>query len=207
MMRPNGRIPMLCSVVAQYQALGQAHIGMCLFFYPRILGPNEMETRTPYGTRYFEDTLTAVYSLLCAMGRFYITDRHLLTEGEVPRLLLLNRIASGVEVELASRGMRETYAADLILVDEVLNIGIRSRIPGKNLVMVNLTSRHPSVEPLEKICEAEGAHYLVGIGIKLNRKSYCAVWYASEEQFRITMEEKFSVWTAIESFHCRHPQS
>jgi len=96
-----------------------------------------METRIPHPAssgKPQSDTLTAVFSLLCALSRFYAHNRHLPC-GNTPRLLL-NRIASEVELELESSGIREKYAADLIHIEEELNIGIRSRVPGKNLVAV-----------------------------------------------------------------------
>ena len=80
-----------------------------------------MEDRIPYpdpasaGTPRSDDTLTAVFSVLCALSNFYAFNGHLLGR-DTPRLLL-NRIASGVELELESSGIRGKYAADLIHIE------------------------------------------------------------------------------------------
>ena len=179
------------------------------FFYPQTIG-NQMETKAPYfassSEHHPDDAMKAVFSLLCAMSRFYASNRHLLVR-DTPRLLLLNRIASGVELELASSGILESYAADLIHIDEMLNIGIRSRIPGKNLVAVNFTPVRPKLEPLRKICGVGTALYQVGIGIGLCRKRYRAAWHAPEEQTRLRMERSFRQWTAEAPFLDRLPFS
>ena len=162
-----------------------------------------METRMPYPApsgKPQSDTLTAVFSVLCALNSFYAFNGHLLGR-DTPRLLLLNRIASGVELELESSGIRGNYAADLIHIDEELNIGIRSRVPGKNLAAVNFTWGRPRLEPLRKICGAGADYYGVGIGIGLSRKSYQADWYAQEESVRHPMEQFFPRWADWAPFH------
>ncbi|MBO4631842.1 MAG: hypothetical protein J5858_07970 [Lentisphaeria bacterium] len=146
-----------------------------------------------------DDALTAVYSLLCALNHFYVSNRHLLHRA-TPRLLLLNRIASGVEIELASSGIGESYAADLIHIEEELNIGIRSRLPGKNQAAVNFTWGKPCLGPLRKICGSGTEHYRMGIGIALGRKTYQADWYTREEKLRLQMEHYFPRWSVWTSF-------
>ena len=170
-----------------------------------------METRAVYTPKpavkkQSDDTLTAVFSLLCALSRFYAGNRHLLGR-DILRLQLLNRIASGVELELASSGILESYAADLIHIEEALNIGIRSRIPGKNLVAVNFTPVRPKLEPLRKICGTGADRYRVGIGIGLSRKNYQADWYAPEEPVRHKLEYFFPLWTAQAPFFDRYSRS
>ena len=203
---------MLCSVVALYQALGQAHIGMCLFFTRKPEEKNKMETRLPYpdpasaGKVQSDDTLSAVFSVLCALSRFYAFNDHLLG-GDTPRLLLLNRIASGVELELAASGIREPYAADLIHIEEELNIGIRSRVPGKNLVAVTFAPVRPRLGPLREICGTGADRYRVGIGIGLSRKSYRADWYARETSVRRQMEESFPQWVEWAPFLGSSPET
>ena len=199
---------MLCSVVALYQALGQAHIGMCLFLCPQTQGEkNQMETREPYLSEFTgppqTDETAAVFSLLCAINRFYAFNRDLL-DGSVARLVLLNRISSEMEIELAVSGLREPYAADLIHIGEELNIGIRSRIPGKNLIAVKFAPTVPGLEELRKICGTGEDHYRVGMGIGLGRNSFQAVWHTAEEAVRCEMEQCFPQWTKWASFH-RNP--
>ena len=167
-----------------------------------------METRIPHPAssgKPQSDTLTAVFSLLCALSRFYAHNRHLPC-GNTPRLLLLNRIASEVELELESSGIREKYAADLIHIEEELNIGIRSRVPGKNLVAVTFAPVRPRLGPLREICGTEADRYRVGIGIGLNRKSYRADWHAPEESVRCQMEESFPRWADWAPFLRSRPE-
>ena len=168
-----------------------------------------METKAPYfassSEHHPDDARKAVFSLLCAMSRFYASNRHLLVR-DTPRLLLLNRIASGVELELASSGILESYAADLIHIDEMLNIGIRSRIPGKNLVAVKFAQTMPHLEELREICGEGENHYRVGIGIGLGRNSCQAVWHAAEETVRYEMEQYFPRWTNWALFLHSYPE-
>ena len=146
------------------------------------------------------EPLTAVFSVLCALSNFYAHNGHLLGR-DTPRLLLLNRIASGVELELESSGIRGKYAADLIHIEEELNIGIRSRVPGKNLLAVTFAPVRPRLEPLRKICGPGTDRYWVGIGIGLSRKSYRADWHATEESVRRRLEYFFPQWSEWALFH------
>ena len=169
-----------------------------------------MEDRIPYpdpasSEKPESEPLRAVFSVLCALNSFYAFNRHMLGR-DTPRLQLLNRIASGVELELESSGIRGNYAADLIHIDEELNIGIRSRVPGKNLVAVNFTPVRPRLEPLRKICGSGVDRYQVGIGIGLNRKIYRADWHAPEESVRCQMEESFPRWAGWAPFLGSRPK-
>ena len=157
------------------------------------------QTLFSFGNFRSDDALTAVYSLLCALSRFYAFERNLLHR-ETPRLMLLNRIASGVEIELAASGIRESYAADLIHIEEELNIGIRSRSSGKNLAAVNFSRVRPRLEPLRKICGAGADSYRVGLGVALGRKTYQAAWFTPEEALRRQMEQYFPRWSVWASF-------
>ena len=154
----------------------------------------------------FQDTLTTVFSLLCAVNHFYAADRNMLAQDRnTPRRLLLDRIASRVESELTISKIGISYAPALLPLNGVLNMAIRSRKPGKNPVVVNFTSGKPDLDPLREICGSGPDRYLAGIGIALNPACFQALWLASEEAVRSRMELYFPRWTAWASFFAGNP--
>ena len=164
-----------------------------------------METRIEYShtpeTRRTDGSVAVFHSLLCAMGRFYAVDRALLAR-DVPRLLLLNRIACGLAVELNFAGLRDRCTPDLIHIDEQLNLGIRSRDGAVHPLAVEFTfsSGRPKLDRLRAFCTSGLEHYRLGVGIALTRQCYRAAWLASDPELEKETERHYSQWLGTAPF-------
>ena len=148
-----------------------------------------------------DEALTVFHALLCAMGRFYAVDRVLLAR-DVPRLLLLNRIASSLAVELNFAGLRDRCAPDLIHIDEQLNLGVRVRNGSVHPLAAEFvfTSGQPKLDRLRAFCTSGAEPYRLGIAIGLTRQCYRAVWFASEPGLERETARNYSEWLGTAPF-------
>ena len=164
-----------------------------------------METRAEYSrspqTRRTDEALTVFHALLCAMGRFYAVDRALLTR-DVPRLLLLNRIACGLAVELNFAGLRDRCTPDLIHIDEQLNLGVRVRAGAVHPLAAEFafTTGRPKLDRLRAFCSSGAGPYRLGVSFALTRQCYRAAWFASEPGLKNEIELNFSQWLCTAPF-------
>ena len=162
-----------------------------------------METRAEYSrspqTRRTDEAVTVFHSLLCAMGRFYTVDRALLAR-DVPRLLLLNRIACCLAVELDFAGLRDRCTPDLIHMGEQLNLGIRARNGAVHPLAAEFTftSGRPKTDRLQAFCGAE--HYRLGVAFALTRQCYRAAWFAAEPELEKETRHNYSQWLGVAPF-------
>jgi len=150
-----------------------------------------------------DEALAATFCLLCAMGRFYARNQDMLTRN-ASRLLMLNRLACCLAVELEHSGLGIRYAPDLIHIDEQLNIGIRSRDGTGNLLALELTftSGRPAMEHLHTLCCSGPVlqRYRLGIGMGLTRRDYRLEWISAEPELNREMTEKYNVWSREAGF-------
>ena len=162
-----------------------------------------METRAKYPstseTRRTDGSVAVFHSLLCAMGRFYAVDRALLAR-DVPRLLLLNRIACCVAVELNFAGLRDRCTPDLIHMDEQLNLGIRARDGAVHPLAAKFTfsAGRPKTDRLSAFCCEE--HYRLGVAFALTRQCYRVAWFASEPALEEETQRNYSQWLGVAPF-------
>ena len=134
--------------------------------------------------------LTSVMAVIYAMNRFYAGNAHL-ADPETPRLILLNRIASGLEIELTALHLDRLYAADLVHLGEKLDIGIRGRKDEKPVVALDLTFGRPKTSLLRKNC----GPYRLGLGLWLKRKTWRAGWFTPEDELDREMDHYFPIWS------------
>lgn len=133
--------------------------------------------------------LTSVMAVITAMNRFYAVDQHLLNP-ETPRLVLLNRIASEMEIELTAFGLDRRFAADLVHLDERLSIGIRGRQDEKPVVALDLIHGRQRTSFLRKFC----GPYRLGMSLGLKRTYYQAAWFTHEMILKKEMDHFFPIW-------------
>ena len=134
--------------------------------------------------------LTSVMAVICAMNRFYAENARL-ANPETPRLILLNRIASGLEIELTAFHLDRLYAADLIHLGEKLDIGIRGRQDDKQVLALDLTFGRLRTSFLRNCC----GPYRLGISLGLKQKTYLAGWFTPEDALKREMEHYFPIWS------------
>ena len=134
--------------------------------------------------------LTSVMAVICAMNRFYAENARLVNP-ETPRLILLNRIASGLEIELTAFHLDRLYAADLVHLGEKLDIGIRGRKDEKPVVALDLTFGRPKTSLLRENC----GPYRLGLGLRLKRKTWRAGWFTPEDELDREMDHYFPIWS------------
>ena len=134
--------------------------------------------------------LTSVMAVIYAMNRFYAENAHLV-DPETPRLILLNRIASGLEIELTAFHLDRLYAADLIHLEEKPDIGIHGRQDEKPTVALDLTFGRPRTSFLRKCC----GPYRLGLGLGLKRKTWHAGWFTPEDELKREMDHYFPIWS------------
>ena len=134
--------------------------------------------------------LTSVMAVICAMNRFYAENARLVNP-ETPRLILLNRIASGLEIELTSFHLDRLYAADLIHLGEKPEIGIRGRQDEKPAVALDLTFGRPRTSFLRKY----SGPYRLGLSLGLKRKTWRAGWFTPEDGLKREMNHYFPIWS------------
>ena len=148
-----------------------------------------------------DEALTVFHALLCAMGRFYAVDRALLTR-DVPRLLLLNRIACSLATELNFAGLRDRCAPDLIHIGEQLNLGVRVRNGSVHPLAAEFTFRsgQPKPDRLRAFCGSGAERYRLGVGIALTRQCYRAAWFASEPGLEKETQRHYSQWLMTAPF-------
>ena len=131
------------------------------------------------------------------MNRLYAENARLYAENarlvnpETPRLILLNRIASGLEIELTAFHLDSLYAADLIHLGEKPDIGIRGRQDDKPAVALDLTFGRPRISFLRK-CRGP---YRLELGIGLKRKTWLANWFTPEDGLKREMDHYFPIWS------------
>ena len=140
-----------------------------------------------------EDMLTAGRALFDAMGRFYLYNRPMLRT-KCPRMMLLNRIAGCLEVELERQGIGDLYAADMIDLSGELNLGIRGRRQAKNLVLLEFLTGFPRTDHLAECCGSRPESYRFGICITLNRNYYLTDWFVPAGKLHHELEGYFFDW-------------
>ena len=147
------------------------------------------------------EAVSVFHSLLCTMGRFYAVDRALLVR-DVPRLLLLNRIACSLAVELNFAGLRDRCAPDLIHIDEQLNLGVRVRNGPVHPLAAEFTfaAGQPKLDRLRAFCSSGAGPYRLGVAIGLTRQCYRAAWFTSEPGLERETERNYSQWRGTAPF-------
>ena len=134
--------------------------------------------------------LSSVMAVICAMNRFYAENAHLVNP-ETPRLILLNRIASGLEIELTAFHLDRFYAADLVHLGEKLDIGIRGRQDEKPITALDISFGRLRASFLRKCC----GPYRLGLNLGLKRKTWRADWFTPEDALKREMDHYFPIWS------------
>ena len=134
--------------------------------------------------------LTSVMAVICAMNRFYAENARLVNP-ETPRLILLNRIASGLEIELTAFHLDRLYAADLIHLGEKLDVAIRGRQDETPAVALDLTFGRPRTSFLRKY----SGPYRLGLSLGLKRRTWRADWFTPENELKREMDHYFPIWS------------
>ena len=122
------------------------------------------------------DACIAIEAMFEAMKNFYQYNSHILRT-DYSRLNLMHRIGCCIDIALNQNNASDLYAADLIHLDEQLNIGIRGRKQNRNLMVLNfMLNRPPNLKLLAGVCGQNRNQYRFGVGIRLFRKYYLLNW-------------------------------
>jgi len=133
------------------------------------------------------DSKIAIQSVFEGMARFYLHNQPLLRT-DCPKLQLMHRIASCMDIALEQNGAGDLYAADLIHIDEQLNIGLRGRCQNRNLLVMDFSRTHlPDLKQLAALCGEDGARYRIGVSIRLKRNSYRLTWQVPQNRLGLEL--------------------
>ena len=137
------------------------------------------------------DSKIAIQSVFEGMARFYLHNQPLLRT-DCPRLQLMHRIACCMEIALDQNGAGDLYAADLIHINEQLNIGIRGRRQNRNLLVLDLSRTHlPDLKQLAALCGEDRARCRIGVSIHLKRNSYRLTWQIPQNRLGLELGRCF----------------
>ena len=152
------------------------------------LNLSDFNPRSPI--RQNQDALKSVFALLCAMGKFYARDSHLL-KSDTPHMTLLNRIASALEIELGFLQLDSRYAADLVPTEEEPVIAVRTRETAEMLLGITVsTGMHH-----RKFHLPAWGSSLLTLKITLRRSWYLADWSTADQTLQREMKYYFPRWS------------
>lgn len=137
------------------------------------------------------DSKIAIQSVFEGMARFYLYNQPMLRV-DCPRLQLMHRIGCCLEIALENNGIADLYAADLIHINEQLNIGLRGRRQNRNLLVMDFSRRHPPDQKrLSAMCGEDRSRYRIGVGIHLKRNSYRLTWQVPQNRLGLELGRCF----------------